>query len=142
MSKSFKQSIYIMLVLMAMFFIVNKATSQNDQLSIDCTILKNNTCVLENNFIVKITDDLNKEIEFKSNIGFTCDLIYGHIYKLIFYSDGCQPKFITIDTRIDTTKERYKSTFGINLIISENEELVNSGCIIYNKDSDKFEPFK
>lgn len=122
-----------------MFLIVNRATSQNDQLSIDCTIYKDGIPSLENKFVVKITDDINQEFDFDSKVGFTCELNYGHIYRIIFYSYGCQPKLITIDTRIEPTKERYKYTFAVDLKTSENKELLEAGGVLYNKDSINFE---
>jgi len=142
MTKSFKQSMYALIVLMFALLVVKQATSQNTKVKVDCILEKDGKSIKSNEFIVKIIDENKQESEFKANKGFKCDLEYNHYYTLVVYSTGYIAKFITIDTNANNVKKNKKLEFIIDLSpTTEENQVVNVGGISYNRNINDFDYF-
>lgn len=140
MTKSFKQSLYILAMLLFMMLIVKQAISQT--VIIDCILEKEGKSIKSNQFIVKIIDENKQEVEFKANKSFKCNLEYNHYYTLVVYSTGCIAKFITIDTNVNKIKKNKKLEFIIDLSpTTEENQIVNVGGISYNRNINDFDYF-
>ena len=84
----------LLLVLTAMIMV---CSTQAQKVKIDVGLLKDDI-VAKENFVVKIIDEDLNTTEVKSIKRFTAELEYDKEYKIIFYCEGCQPKFIYFDT--------------------------------------------
>lgn len=142
MTKSFKQSMLALLLIVFALLAVKSAIGQNNKLKVDCILQKNGESVKSNEFIVKIIDENQQQVEFKANKGFKCDLDYNHYYILVVYVEGYISKFITIDTEVDKQLKKKKLEFTIDLSpITDKEQVVNVGGISYNKRINDFDYF-
>lgn len=140
MTQSFKQSMYALLIVIFALLATKTAMGQNS-LKLDCSLTKNGELSKSNEFVVKIINGVDEQVEFKANKGFKCDLEYNNYYMLVVYCDGCISKFISIDTSIDE-KKKVKFPLSIDLQTSvDNYKMVNVGGIYYNKNIRDFTYF-
>ena len=127
------------IILLGLIMSTNQLISQN-RLTIDCTILKNNKYLIKQDepFIVKIIDENLNTLEFEVYRKFTYDLDYNNNYKIVFYGQDCQVKYINLNTKTkDRRKVRYM--FVVNLIESTEQTIHEAGSIFYNPEIHQFD---
>lgn len=139
MKTNTKHIVMAIMLFTTLFFLYGTTHAQSTKkMTIKVDLLKDGEVSKTNNFIVKIIDEQYVQYEIKPKTGFTADLEYNHQYKVIFYHEGTQPKYVYINTKAPVEK-KVKYVFMVNLKSSEISDLINAGGIYYDSNKEIFD---
>jgi hypothetical protein len=139
-TQSLRLSLLAMLLVELALLVSSAALGQNN-LVLEGKLFKNGKCD-KTTFIVQVIKDRTDVVEY-TNVrkDFKLSLEYGHNYTVIIYSEGCQPKYIKIDTNGPVNRrEKYEADFYLKT--STDQTLYYAGGIFYNDEKKQFDYFQ
>ena len=139
-TQSFRLPLLAMLLLGIALLVCSAALGQNN-LVLEGKLFKNGKCD-KTTYIVQVIKDKTDVLEY-SNVrkDFKLNLEYGHNYTVIIYSEGCQPKYIKIDTNSPINRHvKYEADFYLKT--STDQSLYYAGGIFYNDVKKQFDYFQ
>ena len=136
-TQSLRLSLLAMLLVGLALLVSSVALGQNN-LVLEGKLFKNGKCD-KTLFIVQVIKDRNEVTEYDNvHRDFKLNLEYGHNYTVIIYSEGCQPKYIKIDTNGPSNRrEKYEADFYLKT--STDQTLYYAGGIFYNDVKKQFD---
>ena len=139
-TQSLRLSLLAMLLVGLALLVSSAALGQNN-LVLEGKLFKDGKCD-RTPFIVQVVKDRNEVTEYDNvHRDFKLNLEYGHNYTVIIYSEGCQPKFIKINTN-GPVNRRVKYDADFYLKTSTDQSLYNAGGIFYNDVKKQFDYFQ
>lgn len=138
MKTNTKHIVMAIMLFTTLFCLYETVSAQTKKMTIKVDLLKDGEVSKTNNFVVKIIDEQYVQYEITPKTGFTADLEYNHQYKVIFYHEGTQPKYVYINTKVPIER-KVKYVFMVNLKSSEISDLINAGGIYYDSNKEIFD---